>query len=47
MLCKRVDTSHGNANNSRLGKDGEIGEVFEKQTQGSVVVQVSRDAVPT
>ena len=33
MLCKRVDTSQGNANNSRLGEGGKIGEVFEKQTQ--------------
>ena len=47
-MCKGVDTSHGNANNSRLGEDGEIGEVFEKQTQGSVLVQFSREAaVPT
>ena len=30
-----------------LGEGGEVGEVFEKQTQGSIVVQVSRDAVPT
>ena len=27
--------------------DGEIGEVFEEQTQGSVVVQISRNAVRT
>ena len=47
VLCKRVDTSHGNANNSSLGEDGEIGEVFEKQTQSSVLVQISRNAVPT
>ena len=33
VLCKRVDTAHGNANNSRLGECGEIGEVFEKQTR--------------
>ena len=46
-MCKGVDTSHGNANNSRLGEDGEIGEVFEEQTQGSVVLQISRNAVPT
>ena len=45
VLCKGVDTSHGNANNSRLGEDGEIGEVFEEQTQGSVVLQISRNAV--
>ena len=29
------------------GEDGEIGEVFEEQTQGSIVVQISRNAVPT
>ena len=29
------------------GEDGEIGEVFEEQTQGSIVVQMSRNAVPT
>ena len=46
-MCKRVDTSHGNANNNRLGEGGEIGEVFDKQTQGLVVVQISRNAVPT
>ena len=46
MYCaKEVDTSHGNANNSRMGEDGEIGEVFEEQTQGSVVVKFSRNAV--
>ena len=44
---KGVDTSHGNANNSRLGEDGEIGEVLETQTQGSAVVQTPRNAVPT
>ena len=27
-LRKRIDTSHGNANNSRLGEGGEVGEVF-------------------
>ena len=37
-MCNGVDTSHGNANNSRLGEDGEIGEVFEKQTKGSFSV---------
>ena len=48
MYCaKRVDTSHDQANNSRLGEDGEIGEVFEEQTQGSIVVQISRNAVPS
>ena len=41
-MCNGVDTSHGNANNSRLGEDGEIGEVFEKQTKGSVLVHISR-----
>ena len=41
------ESPHGNANNSRLGEGGEIGEVFEEQTQGSVVVQISRNAVPT
>ena len=43
VLRKRIDTSHGNTDNSRVGEDGEIGEVFEKQT--TIVVQVSRDAV--
>ena len=48
MYCaKEFDTSHGNAVNSRLGEDSEIGQVFEEQTQGSVVVQISRNAVPT
>ena len=47
VLCKRVDTSHGHANNNRLGEGGEIGEVLEEKTQGSVVVQISRNAVPT
>ena len=47
VLCKRVDTPHGNANNNRLGEGGEIGEVFEKQTQGLVVAPISRNAVPT
>ena len=46
VYCAK-ELSHGNANNSRLGEDGEIGEVFEEQTQGSVVVQISRNAVPT
>ena len=31
----------------RLGEDGGIGEAFEEQTQGSVVVQIPRNAVPT
>ena len=31
VLCKGVDTSHGNVNNSRLGEDGEVGEVFENR----------------
>ena len=31
MYCTKVDTSHGNANNSRSRKDGEIGEVFENR----------------
>ena len=34
------------ADNSRLGEGGEVGEVFEKQTHSSSVVQVSGDAVP-
>ena len=47
VLCKGADMSHGNANNGRLGEDGDIGEVFVEQAQGSVVVQISRNAVPT
>ena len=35
MLCTGVGTSHGNANKSRLGAGGEIGEVFEKIGPGS------------
>ena len=31
VLCKGVDTSHGNVNNSRLREDGEVGEVFENR----------------
>ena len=46
VYCAKELTRHM-ANNSRLGEGGEIGEVFEKQTQGSVVVQISRNAVPT
>ena len=30
VLRKRVDTSHGNANSCRLGENGDIGEIFEK-----------------
>ena len=46
VLRKRIDTSHGNANNHRLGESGKSGEIFEKQTQGSIVVQVPRYAMP-
>ena len=46
VLCKGVDTKHGNANNGRKGEGGEIGEAFEKQAQGSVVVHISRNTVP-
>ena len=30
-MCNGVDTSHDNANNSRLGEDGEIGEVLRNR----------------
>ena len=33
-MCKGVDTSHGHANNNRLGEGGEIGKVFEKTDLG-------------
>ena len=35
------------ANNNRLGEGGEIWEVFEKQTPGSIVVKIFRNAVST
>ena len=31
-MRKRIDTSHGSANNSRLGEGGEVGEVFFEKT---------------
>ena len=46
VCCGKELTRHmATPTNSRLGEDGEIGEVFEKQTQGSIVVQISRNAV--
>ena len=43
MYCANELTRHmATPNNSRLGKDGEIGEVFEEQMQGSVVVQIPK-----
>ena len=48
MYCAKELTRHMAApNNHRLGAGGGFGKVFEKQTQGSVMAQVSRDAVPT
>ena len=45
VYCAKELTRH--MDNNRLGEDGEIGEVLEEKTQGSVVIQISRNAVPT
>ena len=48
VYCAKELTRHnGNTNKSRPGEGGELGELLEKQTQGSVVVQISRNALPT
>ena len=46
VYCAEELTRHmAKPTTNRLGEGGEIGEVFEKQTQGLIVVQISRNAV--
>ena len=45
MYCAKDLTRHmPTPTTADLREDGEIGEVFEEETQGSVVVQISRNA---